>query len=165
MWTQEEATFEGKYYQIKEAINQPKGVQMPHIPLLIGGSGEKVTLKLVAQYGDACNVDGSIEEIKHKFEVLQGHCATVGRDYASIRRTAIAMCAIAETDEQALAQMPPAILDRLGERVNEALIGSPATIRKRLKALEEAGIQELIINFANVLELEPLRIFAHEFFA
>jgi alkanesulfonate monooxygenase SsuD/methylene tetrahydromethanopterin reductase-like flavin-dependent oxidoreductase (luciferase family) len=97
--------------------------------------------------------------------VLQGHCATVGRDYASIRRTFTAMCAIAETEEQALAQIPPAILARLGTRVNEALIGSPATIRKRLEALEEAGVQELIIIFTNVLELEPLRIFAREFLA
>ncbi len=56
MWTQEEAVFEGKYYQVSGAINQPKGVQKPHIPLLIGGEGEKVTLKLVAQYADACNV-------------------------------------------------------------------------------------------------------------
>ena len=53
MWTEEEATFEGKYHQVRGAINQPKGVQKPHIPLLIGGGGEKVTLKLVAQYGDA----------------------------------------------------------------------------------------------------------------
>lgn len=53
MWTQEEATYAGNYYQIRGAINQPKGVQQPHIPLLIGGSGEQVTLKLVAQYGDA----------------------------------------------------------------------------------------------------------------
>src|SRR6266853_3650808 len=66
MWTQEEAVFEGKYYQVRGAINQPKGVQKPHIPLLIGGSGEKVTLKLVAQYGDACNVSGDTEAIKQK---------------------------------------------------------------------------------------------------
>src|SRR5436190_4868789 len=58
MWTQDEAIFEGKYYQIRGTINQPKGVQKPHIPLLIGGGGEKVTLKLVAQYADACNVGG-----------------------------------------------------------------------------------------------------------
>src|SRR5579859_5150978 len=60
MWTDEEATFEGKYYQVRGAINQPKGVQKPHIPMLIGGGGEKVTLKLVAQYGDACNI-GNLE--------------------------------------------------------------------------------------------------------
>src|SRR5258708_22479004 len=56
MWTQEEAVFEGKYYQVRGAINQPKGIQKPHIPLLIGGGGEQVTLKLVAQYADACNI-------------------------------------------------------------------------------------------------------------
>jgi alkanesulfonate monooxygenase SsuD/methylene tetrahydromethanopterin reductase-like flavin-dependent oxidoreductase (luciferase family) len=56
MWTQEEAYFEGTYYQMRGAINQPKGVKPPHIPLLIGGDGKKVTLKLVAQYADACNV-------------------------------------------------------------------------------------------------------------
>src|SRR6267154_6526258 len=67
MWTQEEATFEGTYYQVKGAINQPKGAQKPHIPLLIGGGGEKVTLRLVAQYADACNIGGDIPTIKHKF--------------------------------------------------------------------------------------------------
>src|SRR5260370_1320923 len=67
MWTQEEAVFEGKYYQVRGAINQPKGVQQPHIPILIGGGGEKVTLKLVAQYGAACHVLGDPETIKHKF--------------------------------------------------------------------------------------------------
>src|SRR5712691_12075633 len=67
IYQQEEATFEGKYYQVRGAINQPKGVQQPHIPLLIGGSGEKVTLKLVAQYADACNVFGDLPTIQRKF--------------------------------------------------------------------------------------------------
>src|SRR5581483_9137832 len=87
MWTQEEAIFEGNYYQVRGAINQPKGVQQPHIPLLIGGDGEKVTLKLVAQYGDACNVGGDPASVKQKLAVLKAHCEAVGRDYESIRRT------------------------------------------------------------------------------
>src|SRR5215475_4015804 len=94
MWTQEEAVFEGKYYQIRGAINQPKGVQQPHIPLLIGGDGEKVTLKLVAQYADACNVAGDLETIKHKLAVLKEHCEAVGRDYESVHRTVGRMCCI-----------------------------------------------------------------------
>src|SRR5262245_4424211 len=102
MWTQEEAVFEGKYYQVRGAINQPKGVQKPHIPLLIGGSGEKVTLKLVAQYGDACNVSGDLATLKHKFDVIRQHCEAVGRDYESIHRTAGTGCAIADTEEEAL---------------------------------------------------------------
>src|SRR5690348_15057286 len=108
MWTQEEATFEGMYYQVRGAINQPKGVQKPHIPILIGGGGEKVTLKLVAQYADACNVGGDIANIKHKLAVLKKHCETIGRDYNSIRRTAIVDdCAIATTDAAAVAKLRP----------------------------------------------------------
>src|SRR5579859_5391643 len=79
MWTEDEAVFEGKYYQVHGAINQPKGVQKPHIPLLIGGGGERVTLKLVAQYGDACNIGGDLATIERKFAVLKQHCESIGR--------------------------------------------------------------------------------------
>ena len=154
MWTQEEATFEGKYYQVRGAINQPKGVQKPHIPLLIGGGGEKVTLKLVAQYGDACNVSGDIPTLKHKFDVIKQHCEAIGRDYESIHRTSISICSIAETDEEALAKIPPALRMRFGDRINSGLIGSPATIRQRLAAFEEAGVQELILGFPDITTLE-----------
>src|SRR5487761_854890 len=82
MWSDEEAVFEGKYYQVRGAINQPKGAQKPHIPLLIGGGGEQVTLKLVAQYGDACNVGHQDNAgLVHKFNILKQHCEQVGRDY------------------------------------------------------------------------------------
>src|SRR2546427_2701856 len=103
MWTQEEATFEGNYYQMRGAINQPKGVQQPHIPLMIAGSGEQVTLKLVARYGDACNLQGDLATLEHKFAVLKQHCKTIGRDYESIHRTALTLCIIGDTDEQARA--------------------------------------------------------------
>src|SRR5207249_6734905 len=99
MWTQEEANYEGTYYQVLGAINQPKGVQQPHIPLLIGGGGEKVTLRLVAQYANACNIGGDIPTIKHKLAVLKQHCEQLGRDYESIKRTTlIDYCVIAETE-------------------------------------------------------------------
>ena len=72
MWIQEEASFEGSYYQVRGAINQPKGVQHPHIPLLIGGSGEQVTLKLVAQYADACNITNpDIATLERKLAILK----------------------------------------------------------------------------------------------
>jgi F420-dependent oxidoreductase-like protein len=161
MWTQQEAVFEGKYYQVRGAINQPKGVQKPHIPLLIGGGGEKVTLKLVAQYGDACNVSGDLETIKRKFAVLKEHCGTVGRDYESIHRTVACLCAIGETDEQARAKVPAALLGR--PVAAGALIGSPDTIRHHLAELEAAGVQEVILGFPDILQLDSLRFFAQEF--
>src|SRR2546425_3449908 len=163
MWTQEEATFEGTYYQVKGAINQPKGVQKPHIPLLIGGGGEKVTLRLVAQYGDACNIGGDIETIKHKLAVLKHHCEELGRDYESIRRTIlIDDCAIAETEEAALAKLTPAQLNNLEELRQTQLIGTPTMIRKRLAEYEEAGIQEIIVRFVDATRLESIRLFARE---
>ena len=162
MWTQEEAVFAGKYYQVRGAINQPRGVQQPHIPLLIGGGGEKVTLKLVAQYADACNVFGDLETIKHKFAVIKEYCATVGRDYESIHRTAGTFCSIAETDEQARAKFPAALLSRFGNMAESVLVGNPDTIRKCLAAFEAAGVQELIIGFPGVLQLDSLRFFASE---
>jgi F420-dependent oxidoreductase-like protein len=163
MWTQDEPLFEGKYYQVRGAINQPKGVQKPHIPLLIGGGGEKITLKLVAQYGDACNLFGDVETIKHKLAVLKAHCEAVGRDYERIHRTVGCLCSIGETDEQAKAKVPAGILDRpVGAG---ALIGSPETIRKRLDELEAIGVQEVILGFPDILEQDTLRFFAEEFMA
>ncbi|GLV55720.1 LLM class F420-dependent oxidoreductase [Dictyobacter sp. S3.2.2.5] len=163
MWTQEEAVFEGKYYHVNGAINQPKGVQKPHIPLLIGGGGEKVTLKLVAQYGDACNVSGDLETLKHKFEVIRQHCEAIGRDYNSIHRTSMSVCIIGETDEEALAKVPPMMKARFGNAINNTLVGSIDTIRQRLQAYEEAGVQELLIAFPDATQLTSIKRFASEF--
>lgn len=165
MWTQEEAHFEGSYYQVRGAINQPRGVQMPHIPLLIGGDGEKVTLKLVARYADACNVGDDPASVKQKLAVLKAHCEAVGRDYGSIARTSSTFCLVADSDEQALAQLPAERRARIADRVNTALIGSPETIRRRLAAYEEACVQELLIRFVDSTHLEAICRFANEFIA
>ncbi len=165
MWTQEEAVYEGKYYQIHGAINQPKGVQKPHIPMLIGGGGEKVTLKLVAQYGDACNVNGDLDTIKHKFDVIRQHCESLGRNYNDINRTASTVCVIGETEEKAMASIPEVARTRFGDRLQTALIGTPDTIRTRLAEYEAAGVQELLLIFPDATKLNSLRLFAKEFIA
>lgn len=163
MWTQEEAKFEGKYYQVQGAINQPKGVQKPHIPLLIGGGGEKVTLKLVAQYADACNIGGDMPTIQKKLAILKQHCEDVGRDYAAIHRTSSTLCVMGETTEAALATVSPRQRDLVTMMQASSLLGSPETIRRRLAEYEEAGVQELIVWFPEAAKLEPLRAFAREF--
>jgi F420-dependent oxidoreductase-like protein len=164
MWQEDETHFEGAWYHVRGAINQPKGVQQPHIPLLIGGDGEKVTLKLVAQYADACNVGDDPSSVKQKLAVLKQHCQTVGRDYESILRTSSTVCLLADSDEQALAQLPAERKARLGAQVNTALIGSPETIRQRIADYEEAGVQELVLRFVDGTNLEALRRFAKECF-
>jgi F420-dependent oxidoreductase-like protein len=163
MWTQEEAHFEGTYYQVRGAINQPKGVQKPHIPLLIGGGGEKVTLRLVAQYANACNIGGDIATIKHKLAVLKQHCEELGRDYESIKKTnLIDDCVIAETEAGVLARLTPQQRNNLQELRQTELIGTPEQIRERLAEYEAAGIQELIVRFVDAAQIEPVRLFARE---
>ncbi|MBO0790596.1 MAG: LLM class flavin-dependent oxidoreductase [Ktedonobacteraceae bacterium] len=109
MWLQEKATFEGKQYQVHGAINEPKGVQKPHIPLLIAGDEEQVTLKLVAQYADACLLGPApLETLEQKLAVLKQHCLTAGRNYESIWRTATVFCAIGDTNELAVASFSDA---------------------------------------------------------
>ncbi len=164
MWTEDEAVFEGKYFQVRGAINQPKGVQKPHIPLLIGGGGERVTLKIVAQYGDACNIGHLDNEgLERKFAILKKHCEEVGRDYNSVRRTVLFNCAIAETDEEAMAKTTPFRRNIPSGRIREqALVGTPETIRKRLAEIEQAGAQEIIMWMPDSRDLEPVRMFARE---
>ena len=88
----------------------------------------------------------------------------MGRDYESIHRTSTTVCSIADTDEKALEQIPEAMRRQFGDRITAtSLIGSPTTIRQRLANMEEAGIQELIIAFANRTDPEQLRFFAREF--
>lgn len=88
MWSENDGAFRGKHYQLAETICSPQPVQQPRPQILVAGSGERKTLRLVARYGDACNVSGdNAESIKHRFEVLAGHCEAEGRDYDSIHRT------------------------------------------------------------------------------
>src|SRR5690348_15977198 len=87
MWTEEYPTFSGEYYTIDTPINEPKGARTPHPSFWIGGSGEQVTLKLVARFADACNFAGDAEALRPKYDILRGHCETVGRDFESITRS------------------------------------------------------------------------------
>jgi len=167
MWSEEEAYFEGKYYQLRGAINQPKGVQKPHIPLLIGGGGEKVTLKLVAQYGDACNISNQEPEATaRKFSIIRQHCEDVGRDYNTIHRTVLLNCSVAATDELAYEKALQGGLARnTGGPENlrtRALVGTPETVRKRLAEYEQAGVQEVIVFLSDSKDLEPVRFLAKE---
>jgi len=101
MWSDEDGAYDGKHFQLAETVCVPPPVQQPHPPILIGGSGERKTLRLVAQYADACNLFGeSPDVIRHKLEVLRGHCDTLGRDYDAIEKTMITMGTdpVAETD-------------------------------------------------------------------
>jgi F420-dependent oxidoreductase-like protein len=93
LWTETVANFDGKYYQLKDARCEPKPVQKPYPPFVIGGSGEKLTLRVVAQYASIWNfAGGSVEDFRYKNEVLDSHCAAIGRDPATIERSIQIIC-------------------------------------------------------------------------
>jgi alkanesulfonate monooxygenase SsuD/methylene tetrahydromethanopterin reductase-like flavin-dependent oxidoreductase (luciferase family) len=89
MWSDNDGPYQGKHYQLAETICVPQPLQSPRPPILIGGGGEKKTLRLVARYADACNLFGSsVEDVRRKLDVLKGHCDAEGRDYDAIEKTA-----------------------------------------------------------------------------
>src|SRR5712692_5293570 len=162
MWTEEETSFEGKYYQVRGAINQPKGVQKPHIPILVAGKGEQVTLKLVARYADACNfTHPDPEEMERKFTLIKDYCKLIGRDYREIHRTIYVNGFVGETDNEAIskaASLPSKFtLDHIRVR---GLLGSPDTVGQRLREMEQRGVQEVIIFMPDVAQIKPLRVLA-----
>lgn len=92
MWSDENGRYEGRHYTLAETVCEPRPLQQPHPPILIGGMGERKTLRLVARYGDACNLFGAGPEVvAQKLDVLRGHCEAEGRDYDSIQKTVLAM--------------------------------------------------------------------------
>ena len=98
MWSEPRATFYGKYFHVDEAILEPKPVQKPHPPILIGGGGEQLTLRVLARHGNACNFFGDPDMVKHKFDVLRQHCDAEGRDFNSIERTNLTGFLLARTE-------------------------------------------------------------------
>ncbi len=115
-WTGErgtEAEFVGRTVHAGRILNSPQAISKPHPPILIGGGGEQKTLRLVAQYADACNIFGNPDNLRHKYAVLEDHCADVGRDYAEIEKTNLAGISITEDGAHG-SLTPAAFVDRLG---------------------------------------------------
>jgi F420-dependent oxidoreductase-like protein len=148
LWTEHKATFQGRFYQLQDAPLYPKTVQRPHPELLVGGAGEKRTLKIAARYADHWNCWAGPETMRHKVQVLKDHCAAVGRDPGTIARSAnmpVAFTDKPEESEQLIASVTrrygwpePYVRDLL-------LVGSPAQMQEKLGQLRDAGIDQVFV--------------------
>jgi F420-dependent oxidoreductase-like protein len=140
MWSGTVAAYGGKHYQLAETLNSPQPIARPHRPIMVGGSGEKKTLRLVAKYGDACNLYAfeNTEAVRRKLEVLRSHCEDVGRPFDEIERTAIG-----------------AFDFGLGGTTAQAAI-------ERCRRLAEAGIQHFIVSLPRVHEITPIEAMKKE---
>lgn len=159
MWTEDEASFEGKYYTLDGAICQPKPVQNPHIPIWVAGGGEQLTLRTAAKYADATNFGSTPEAFAHKKSVLEAHCERIDRDPAEITMSASLNIIIGE-NEAAVAKRRDSIKGRFATVVsdaddtmarwfgeNQSAVGTPEMIRERIEAYRAEGCEYFILNF------------------
>ena len=144
MWSGErgsEASFEGRRFNAARLLNSPQSISRPRVPIMIGGGGEKKTLRLVAQYGDACNVFGSPEMIARKYRILDEHCAAVGRDPADIERSTLQDVNLTSDGGGRRGETPAQLVDRVG-------------------ALADAGVEHLIFSVASIHDPDRLATLA-----
>jgi F420-dependent oxidoreductase-like protein len=140
MWSDDDGPFHGQHYRLEETLCRPEPLQQPHPPIMIGGMGERKTLRLVAKYADACNLfaRSGLDVLKHKLEVLRAHCDAVGRPYGDIEKTTLGTVHLAEGE-----MSPQSVVDWCG-------------------SLAEIGIDHAIFNMPNVHEIRPIETFGEE---
>lgn len=164
MWTEEpSASFNGIYYQIRNAYCNPKPIQKPSPPILVGGSGERKTLKIVAKYADACNLFGSAETVKRKLNILKEHCKSVGRDYNSILKTKLSIIVVEDEKQTSEKKIEQIFKGMPEEQIREfAIYGTPEDVLRQIESFEQVGIQYLIVDLDPTRELEALDVFANK---
>lgn len=138
MWSGKDGPYRGKHYQLERTLCHPQPLSRPHPPILIAGGGEKKTLRLVAQYGDACNLFGPPAVVSAKLAILRAHCEALGRDYGAIEKTSLGSVELAAGKLTA------------------------SDVINQCKALAAIGVQHAIFNMPNVHEIAPLEVFGRE---
>ena len=158
MFTEEQSTFEGRHFRTEGVMNNPKPIR-GDIPILIGGSGEKKTLRLVAKYADGCNVFGDPERTKHLLGVLDRHCEDVGRDPAEITKTRLGVAVIAPTHDQAVLKAERIKRHMDPERAKHVLmVGDPDSLAEQAQAFLDVGCDGLTFSLTDVHDLESVAL-------
>lgn len=165
MWTQDRANFSGKFYSIKDAICNPKPLQKPHPIVMIGGSGEKYLLKVVARHANRYNHPaGSAEILKRKISVIAEHCNAIGRNHEDMDYSVLISCLIGQTDEQVkekikqLGKISPHITQQIGEAESVSTVGTPEKIISALNKYIGVGVTHFILDFIG-LDERSLKVF------
>jgi F420-dependent oxidoreductase-like protein len=152
MFTQERATVAGRFHQIRDALNNPRPIQPGGPKILVGGGGERRTLKLAAQYADACNIFDSLDAVCRKLLILAQHCHDVGRDPSEITKTRLSMLSLAPTAsaaesqlDQTLAHLPSPLPKEQLRRMFMA--GDPDAVCRQVQEHLDAGLDGLVFSF------------------
>lgn len=146
MFTEEAPTFTGAHYRVEGVRNLPRPIRPDGIPIMVGGGGERRTLRLVAQYADQCNVSGDLDTVCHKLEVLRGHCAEVGRDPSEIRTTRLGSLFLTDSEQQTI-DTRAMLIDLAGEDFAAGCtVGTDDEVVEQVAVMIDAGVDEPIFN-------------------
>jgi F420-dependent oxidoreductase-like protein len=163
MWSNVETTYDGKYYKLVRANCDPKPLQQPRPPIWIGGGGEQLTLRVVAEHADCSNFGGKPEEWARKREILKGHCAAVGRDEAEIRKTWSPEIFIRSTEKEVMAREKGGLW---GEPVESwragNLVGTPEQVSEKIATYVKLGCTGFIPWCADYPDTESMELLARE---
>lgn len=173
LWTQDQVDYEGQYYKLVGGISDPKPVQKPHIPIWVSGGGEKVTLRIAAQYADYSNFARDVDSFRHKSAILAEHCADLGTDFDKIVRSSPFNIMMAETEDEVekkinwladhLARWVPR--DRAEAQANtyRPWSGTPEQVVAKLRDWESAGLAYAVVNFGDfAYDTSSVDLFASE---
>ena len=163
MFTQEAPSFEGRHHRIEGALNVPRPVRPGGPPILIGGSGERRTIPLVARYADACNFFGDVATIRHKVDVLERCCEEIGRDPGEITKTRLGAVIIAATSAEAERKTAQVVATRKidPERARTSFItGDPDSVAEKVDAFLDAGMDGMLISLPDAHDIEPVELAA-----
>jgi len=146
-----------RYYHAADALNEPRPIQ-DHLPILVGGGGERKTLRIVAQWADACNLGGRFEGVKRKDEILRRHCDEVGRDESEIERTVGAGTPIIRDDPAEAKRVADAVFAHNGgaDPWRDQPIGTPEMVADRLRPFLGIGFRHLIFGFPSPYDAETM---------
>ncbi|MBA3288405.1 MAG: LLM class F420-dependent oxidoreductase [Acidimicrobiia bacterium] len=163
MWTEPETTYRGRYYELRRANCDPKPLQDPHPPVWIGGGGEQLTLRVVARHADCSNFGGQPDQWRHKREVLKAHCADVGRDESTIRKTWSPEVFIRSTEDEVAAAGSRNLWGEAVEswRVGN-LVGTPEQVCERIQTYVDLGCRGFVPWCADYPDTETMELFARE---
>lgn len=171
MWTEPSPSFEGRYYQIRGAHCSPKPVQKPHPPVMIGGGGERLLLRVVAQHADVCNFSawlGRPEDYRHKLEVLERHCESVGRDPGEIRKSWAAYVVVKEDTREAeevvkrFVERLASYYERPRDELRPPIAGTPEECVEQIQRYIDVGVSLFILRFVGGDSVGETKLFSEE---
>jgi F420-dependent oxidoreductase-like protein len=161
MWTEPETTYDGRYYQLQRANCDPKPLQQPHPPILIGGGGEQLTLRVVARLADRSNFGGKPHEWARKAEILKQHCKDVGRDYDEIEKTISAEVFIRETEAEVTAAGSKSLWGEAFDSWREGnFVGTPEQVADKIQRYVDMGCTGFFPWCSDYPDDQTLRLFA-----